>query len=187
MSNREKNLPHLLTFQFPITTSGTPEQLQVKRRAATIAFNENNASADTITDSGNGFLIAGFQPGDSITVSGSALNDGTYVIAAVTAGTITIRGNQDLTTEAAGATVKIVASKTIPDGIGVTIKAAYANTGTICMGHSTESALNTTTGNFKLRNNESLSLQVNSTDAIWLDATVSGELVEVFFEKNVQA
>src|SRR3990167_7510331 len=110
MSNRQQNLPVPFTFQFNVTTSGTPEQLQVKRRAATIAFNENTADADTITDSANGFLTAGFQPGDEITVSGSTSNDGTYTIASVIAGTITLLDRNDLTTEAAGATVKIVAS-----------------------------------------------------------------------------
>ena len=187
MTTRLTNTPLAFTFQFLVTASGTPEQLTVKRRAATIAFVENDADADTITDSGNGFLIAGFQAGDQITVSGSTSNDGTYTVASVTAGTITLLARNDLTTEAAGATVKIIAPKTVPDGVGVTIKAMYANGGTIRIADSSAKALNTTTGGFGLRNNESLGLQVENINNIWLDATVSGEGVEVIFEKNIQA
>ena len=186
MTTRLTNLPVPFTFQFNVTTSGTPEQLQVKRRAATIAFNENTASADTITDSASGFLVAGFQSGDLITVSGSTSNDGTYTIDTVAAGTITLLRRDDLATEVAGATVKIVASKTVPDGIGVTIKAKTANTGNITIGYSSATSLNTGTGWFSLDSNESASFHVDSTDKIWLDATVTGEGVEVFFEKNVQ-
>src|SRR3990167_1896907 len=136
MSNREHNLPTPFTFNFAVTTASTPEQLTVKRRATTIAFSENTGLADTITDSASGFLTAGFQAGDQITVSGSASNDGSYVIATVVAGTITLLGRNDLTTEAAGATVKIVAPKTVPDGIGVSIKAKNAKTGIIHIGDS---------------------------------------------------
>ena len=90
MTTRLTNLPLPFTFNFSVTAAGTPEQLTVKRRAATIAFNEGAPDSDTITDSASGFLVAGFQPGDQITVSGSVSNDGTYVVSAVTAGTITL-------------------------------------------------------------------------------------------------
>ena len=186
MSNRKDNLPVPFCFNFAVTASGTPEQLTVKRRATTIAFNENSADADTITDSANGFLAAGFQPGDQLTVSGSGSNDGTYVIASVTAGIITLLAREDLTTEAAGATVKLTAPKTVPDGIGVTIKAKNANTGVIHMGYSSETALNTAGASFTIDNNESIGLQVDNINRIWLDASVSGEAVEVLFEKNLQ-
>lgn len=187
---RNFNLPVPFTFQFLVTTSGTPEQLSVKRRATTIAFSENTNDPDTITDSGNGFVVAGFQVGDQITVtSTSGVNDGTYVIDTVAAGTLTLISRNDLTTETAGAagTVVITAPKTVPAGIAVNIKAAYANTGTITVGYSSATALNTATGHFKLRNNEAISLQVHSIDDVWLDATVSGEGVEVLFEKDLQA
>ena len=186
MSNRNNNLPVPFCFNFAVTASGTPEQLSVKRRATTIAFNENTESPDTITDSASGFLISGFQPGDQLTVSGSASNDGTYVIDSVTAGTITLKKNQDLVTEAAGATVKLTAPKTVPDGIGVSIKAKNANTGVIHIGYSSATALNTAGASFTLDNNESIGLQVDNIDRIWLDATVSGEGVEILYEKNLQ-
>lgn len=194
MTNRLTNLGIPFTFQFLVTTSGTPEQLTVKRRATTIAFSENIGEAvpvgDTITDSASGFLVAGFQAGDQITVSStSGVNDGTYVVGSVVAGTITLISRNDLTTETALAagTVKIVAPKTVPDGVGVSLKAAYANTGTITIGYSSATALNTGTGNFKLRNNESVGLQVENINNIWLDSSISGEGVEVIFEKGVQA
>lgn len=78
---------------------------------ATIAFNENGASSDTITDSGNGFVTAGFAAGDEIIISGSASNDGVYTIASVTAGTITLIDTDDLTAEVAGASVVVKWSK----------------------------------------------------------------------------
>lgn len=187
MSNRQWNLATPFVFRFSVTTSGTPEQLAVKLRATTIAFNENTADADTITDSASGFLVAGFQPGDQITVSGSASNDGTYTIATVAAGTITLLARNDLATEAAGATVVLTAPKAVPDGVGVTLKARNANTGLICIGYSSATALNTASSSFTLDNNESVGLQVTNISDIWLDATVSGESVEVIFEKSVQA
>ena len=180
------NLPLMFTFQMNVTASGTPEQLSIKRRAATIGFADNGADADTITDSASGFVTAGIQAGDMITVSGSASNDGTYEVTTVTAGTITVHKRHALTTEAAGATVKIVASKTLVDGVGVTLKAKNANTGVIHLGYSSATALNTAGASFTLDNNESVSIQVNELTSIWLDATVSGEGVEVFFEKNIQ-
>ena len=190
MTTRLTNPSVPFTFQFLITTSGTPEQLAVKRRATTIAFVENTASADTITDSASGFLVAGFQPGDQITItSTSGLNDGTYTIGSVVAGTITLKATNDLTTESAAAagTVRLSAPKTVPDGVSVNIKTASDNTGNITVGYSSATALNTTTGNVILDVNESIGVQVPSTDAIWLDSTVSGEGVQVWFEKNLQA
>ena len=187
MSTRLTNLKVPFTFQFNITAAGTPEQLSVKIVAATIAFAEGGAGADTITDSGNGFLIAGFQAGDQITVSGSASNDETYTIDSVVAGTITLRERNDLATEEVGETVKITAPKTVSDGIAVAIKAKYGNTSTIHLADSSAKALNSSGGNFTLRNNETISLQVNDISNIWLDAAVTDEGVEVMFEKGLQA
>ena len=74
--------------------------------ASTIAFVDSDP--DTITDSGNGFVIAGFQVGDRITVTGSTSNNGTYTVAGVTAGTITLADSDQLMAESAGASVTIV-------------------------------------------------------------------------------
>lgn len=69
----------------------------------TFAFVDGGASADSITDSGNGFVTAGFQVGDKlkvITVSG--VNDGEYTAISVAAGTITV-ATGSLTAELAAA------------------------------------------------------------------------------------
>jgi len=68
--------------------------------ATTIAFVDSGP--DTITDSGDGFLLAGFIAADYITISGSTSNDGTYLIASVAAGTITLDAGEALTGELAG-------------------------------------------------------------------------------------
>lgn len=75
-------------------------------QTTTIAFVDSNP--DTITDSGNGFLLAGFIAGDKITVSGSTSNNSTFTIATVVAGTITLSGGDSLTAESAGDLVQII-------------------------------------------------------------------------------
>ncbi len=65
----------------------------------TIAFVEGGASRDTITDSANGFITAGFEVGQEIVVTGSVSNNGTYTIHDVSAGTITLIAANDLTNE----------------------------------------------------------------------------------------
>lgn len=71
----------------------------------TLAFVDSNP--DTITDSGSGFVTAQFRQGQSITVSGSGSNNGTYTIESVVAGTITLITGDTLVAEPAGATVTI--------------------------------------------------------------------------------
>lgn len=68
----------------------------------TIAF----TAASTITDSNSGFVAAGFQPGDSFDVTGTASNNKTFTISTVVAGTITVI-ETDVVTEAAGASVTL--------------------------------------------------------------------------------
>jgi hypothetical protein len=73
-----------------------------------IAFVDGGGGADTITDTGNGFIAAGFDEGDLITINGSTNNDGEQTIVSVVAGTITL-ATGTLTAEAAGASVTIAA------------------------------------------------------------------------------
>lgn len=102
-----------ITYDFTATSSGGVVQFRFKWvrsisttiTASTIAFVDSNP--DTITDSGNGFLAAGFKIDDTISISGSTSNDGNYTIAAVTAGTITLVASDSLTVESAGASVTI--------------------------------------------------------------------------------
>ena len=103
----------LITFDFTVTSSGGTVNFRFKWvksisatiTASTIAFVDSNP--DTITDSGNGFLTAGFKAEDTIIVSGSASNNINATIASVVAGTITLVASDALTVEAAGATVTI--------------------------------------------------------------------------------
>jgi hypothetical protein len=53
--------------------------------AGTVAFADNGADADTLTRSQGSWLSDGFAPGQTIAVSGSGLNEGTYRIAAISA------------------------------------------------------------------------------------------------------
>jgi len=180
-----QNLDQPFTFQFNVDASGTPEALSCKLKAATIAIVDGAPSADSITDSGNGFVVAGFQAGDLVAVSGSTADDATYEVPTVVVGTLTLATRHSVTGEVAATnTITLTAEKVIPEGISVIIKAKYANTGTICVGYSSATALNTGTGYFNLRKNESVALQVTKLSQIWLDATVSGEGVEIIFEKR---
>lgn len=90
--------------------SSTATTLTMKGNVSgtTISFVDNGgATPDEIHDSGNGFVVAGFQIGDKVLVQGSASNDGEYTIAGVTAGVLTLGANDELTTEAAGAAVVV--------------------------------------------------------------------------------
>lgn len=191
MTSRLTNLSSPFSFQFNVTAAGTPEQLAVKIRVATIAFVPINLSSGaakaTITDSDSGFLVAGFQTGDSITVSGSTSNDGDYVVESVAAGVITLLAKHDLVTEGAAATVKIITGKSVPDGCAVTVKAKHANNGVIHVADSSAKAVNTKTGSFTMLKDEALGLQVTNTTDVWLDSSVSGEGVEVIFERSNQS
>ncbi|MDQ1316369.1 MAG: hypothetical protein QG588_16 [Candidatus Poribacteria bacterium] len=75
--------------------------------ANTIAFVEGGASKDTITDSGAGFVAAGFKAGDVIWITGSTDNNKTVTIYSVTTTTITILATDDLAAEIAGDDVTI--------------------------------------------------------------------------------
>ena len=92
---------------------GTPAALtKAYKTDATGTINDTsfafvNSNPDTITDSNNGFVAAGFVAGQVITVSGTDLNDGTYTIAVVAVGTLTLSGNDELAVEAAGDDVTI--------------------------------------------------------------------------------
>ena len=61
-----------------VTTAGTPVRLSPYQVATTIAFTRNTGGTeDTITDSASGFLVAGFQVGDFVTIAGTTNNNTT--------------------------------------------------------------------------------------------------------------
>ena len=79
---------------------------------STIAFVHNQpGSNDTITDSANGFVSAGFTVGQKIAVTGSSkvLNNNVYTIKTVVAGTITLADNEAIEANTAGDLITIAA------------------------------------------------------------------------------
>lgn len=78
---------------------------------ATIAFVDNGEDPDTITDSDEGFVDAGFVDSIDIYVSGSADNDGIYAVDTVAAGTLTLASGEELIDEDAGEGVTITRVK----------------------------------------------------------------------------
>ena len=77
-----------------------PIVLKKTKIASTIAFVDSNP--DTITDSGNGLITAGFIPGMHILPSGTANNNTVYTIETVAAGVITLKLTDTVTAESAG-------------------------------------------------------------------------------------
>jgi len=81
-------------------------------KKTTIAFVHNQPSSnDTITDSANGFVTAGFTAGQKIAVTGSEVvtNNTVYTIKTVAAGTLTLSDNDVVTDELAGNIITIAA------------------------------------------------------------------------------
>jgi hypothetical protein len=74
-----------------------------------IAFVDSDP--DTITDSGNGFVTAGFTDGMTIIVEGTVSNDGIYLVDTVAAGTLTLTTAMSLTGEVAGTSFTIHGGK----------------------------------------------------------------------------
>lgn len=88
--------------------------------ATTIAF--VSGTPDTLTDSANGFVTAGIQVGDTLTVSGDSVggNNIAITVAAVTAGTITTTTTA-IVDDAAGDTVTLTSTRKYAKvGTGVT-------------------------------------------------------------------
>ncbi|WP_432736110.1 hypothetical protein [Maridesulfovibrio sp. FT414] len=80
--------------------------------AATIGFEPGTSGAkDTITDSANGFIDAGFAAGQSLIVHGSAANSGHYLIKEVAAGVITLECSGKLTSAVAGDSITLDSGK----------------------------------------------------------------------------
>lgn len=92
--------------QETITFTGTAQASII---GAGIAFVDGGGGADTMTDTGNGFIAAGFEAGQKITVTGAAEagNNGDFTIDTVAAGTITLIASDTLTNEGASNTITI--------------------------------------------------------------------------------
>lgn len=85
------------------------------------------------------------------------------------------------TVTTSGTPVQMAANE-VPDGVAVVIRALRTNTGVITVGDFSANALNTSTDNFQLLQGQSISLQIDNTDRIWIDSTVNGEQTETVFE-----
>lgn len=188
------NLSGFNPIQKAVPTSGTPVKLSPYFTDTSIAFNNNSgtpptaATDDTITDSNNGFVTAGFVAGNHVIVSGSTANDGTYKILTVSAGTLTLDFSGRLTTAIAGDTITLETLEGIKveDGVKVIVKAKEANTGTITLGPTSARALNTNSSYFsnnRLSGGQAYSLQIKNLNEVWIDATVGTEGVEIIFER----
>lgn len=88
---------------------------------------------------------------------------------------------QNVTTS--GTPVQLTA-QSVPQGAVAMVKAKSGNAGTITVGFSSATALNTGTSHFKLAANQAVSVQVNNLNAVWIDATTNGEGVEIIVEDN---
>lgn len=61
----------------------------------------------------------------------------------------------------------------------VLIKASTTNTGVISIGNSSAEAIKTNAENFLLAAGQSVELKVPNTNEVWIDSTISGDIVEV--------
>ncbi len=81
-----------------------------------IAFVHSTSAADTVTDTGAGFVTAGFKAGDYFRAEGTTTNDGlAWRIATVVAGTLTLHKDEIVTTEAAGSSFTLATVTPLPE------------------------------------------------------------------------
>jgi hypothetical protein len=88
-------------------------EVHAKIHGTTLALVDGGGSADTITDSGSGFVTAGFRAGDKISVVGATDSDDDVdgiVAASVAAGTITLPTGTFTTGQSAGSALAVVAA-----------------------------------------------------------------------------
>ncbi len=81
-------------------------------KGTTLALVENGANPDTITDSGNGILVAGFRTSGKVTIAGSTTGGNNTVLdvhasTAPVAGTLTLVADDDITADSANAALTI--------------------------------------------------------------------------------
>ena len=92
---------------------GVPARHVASITETTIAAVDGGGSADTFTDSGDGFVDAGFAVGDSILVMGftgaNAGSHGPFTLTDVAAGTLTVATGSIIASDEAGESVTIVA------------------------------------------------------------------------------
>lgn len=105
LGEADKNGIYSVDFEFVVTGAFAIYSAHIT--ASTIAIVENDPAADTITDSGNGFITAGFANDMSLIIEGSAADDGAYHCETAAAGVLTLNTHNDVTGEAAGSAITI--------------------------------------------------------------------------------
>lgn len=88
---------------------GIQEPTVVLMAENTIAIVDGGAGDDTITDTGSGFITAGFVTGMDVTIAGSAADDGTYTCTDVATGTLSF-ATGSFTGEVAGNVIALASA-----------------------------------------------------------------------------
>lgn len=99
----DKNGVFPISIKFAV--AGRTAIFTAHKTASTIAI--VNGTPDTITDSASGFVTAGFKAGQTLIIEGSTASDGQYLIASVSAGTITLSSDDAPTAMAAGTSITL--------------------------------------------------------------------------------
>src|ERR1035437_7793466 len=77
---------------------------------------------------GTGFFAAGLQLGQTIVISGTSSNNGSYVVAGITDNVITIANGQTFTSETDGSTTITVTPSFLLNGVTYTYTGGLATT-----------------------------------------------------------
>lgn len=93
-----------------------------------------------------------------------------------------ITGRKAVTT--AGTPVKL-GTNPVPNGVKLVIKARYQNTGRIYISNSSANALNSAGVAYELGADQTVSVDVDNLNDIWIDSDVNGEGVEYIFERQI--
>ena len=85
-------------------------------------------------------------------------------------------GQKTITT---AGTPEALPDKAINPGVIAVVKAKVSNTSSIAVGTSSVSAVFTSTQSFRMIQGESFKFRIDNLSRIWVDATVSGDGVEI--------
>ena len=194
----------LFTFSHDYTQAGTLEKTNYLAQLDDTFINVANipgvivtgttyaavdSNPDTITDSSNGFVTAGFKAGMVITVSGSSAgaNNTSHIIDTVAAGTLTLSSASALTADAAGDTWTIRAFQYQVISLGTAASTApFSWNGDEGRGVKpcffiADGAFRVSPGNFLAKDNGSQTnggIAANSTHGAFYDVTVDSDVTD---------
>ena len=104
------------------------------------------------------------------------LNTGSFATLSSNLSTGFYTNQQNVTT---AGTPEQLPNKAIPPGLQAVIKAKLANTGEVCLGYDSTTANKTSSSHLTLVQGQSVSLPVDNFNRIYIDATNSGDGVEL--------